>query len=232
MADHLTENRRIIAVGDIHGCFYTLHRLLEKLELQESDQLVFLGDYIDRGKYSKEVIDFLMELREWCDCHFLMGNHELMLLQYLNSEDPSLWLQNGGTATLESYESVDGKDIAESHLEFFSSCSYYLETENYLFVHGGLDPELSVKKNLQTVERETFCWMRDHLRAHYLETGDYPKWEKTVVCGHTPITEPILLDKLISIDTGCVYHSNPSLGKLSALVLPGRTIVQTENIDS
>ena len=232
MVDHLTENRRIIAIGDIHGCFYTLYRLLEKLEILESDQLVFLGDYIDRGKYSKEVIDFFMKLRKCYDCHFLMGNHELMLLEYLSSEDPSLWLQNGGDRTLDSYESTDGKDIPDDHIAFFGSCNYYLETENYLFVHGGLDPELSVKENLQQVERKAFCWIRNHMRARHLEAGDYPKWEKTVVCGHTPTTEPVVLDKLISIDTGCVYHNDPSLGKLSAIVLPDRTIFQAENIDS
>ncbi len=232
MADQLTETRRIIAVGDIHGCFYSLHRLLEKIELREDDQLVFLGDYIDRGKYSRDVVSFLIELRGWYDSFFLMGNHELMFLDYLRSNDASLWLQNGGNAMLDSYESRDGKDIPEEHLDFFGSCLYYLETRHFFFVHGGLDPEMTIRSNMEFVKKEQFCWMRDHLRSRHLESGLYPEWEKTVVCGHTPTSAPIMLEKLIAIDTGCVYRNDPSLGKLTAVILPERTIVQTENIDS
>lgn len=231
MANRLTENNRIIAVGDIHGCLYSLHELLEKLELRETDQLVFLGDYIDRGKYSKEVVDYLIELRDWYSCFFLMGNHELMFLQFLETDDPSLWLQNGGKATLESYGIKDGHDLPETHIEFFRSCLYFLQTKHFFFVHGGLDPEMSIDQNLKNLGNEEFCWIRIHLRPAYLDQERY-KWEKTVVCGHTPVSVPIMLDKLIAIDTGCVYNNDPSLGKLTAVILPERTIIQTDNIDS
>lgn len=230
MADHLTENHRIIAIGDIHGCLYSLHKLLEKLELRKTDQLVFLGDYIDRGKYSKDVVDYLIELRDRYSCFFLMGNHELMFLNFLEANDPSLWLQNGGEAMLESYGSKDGRDLPDTHIEFFRSCLYYLQTEHFFFVHGGLDPEMSVEENLKYLGPEDFCWMRIHLRSPYLEEERY-KWQKTVVCGHTPIPDPVLLEKLIAIDTGCVYNDNPLLGKLSAVILPERVIIQAENID-
>ncbi len=230
MADHLTEKKRIIAIGDVHGCLYSLHSLLEKLELRETDQLVFLGDYIDRGKYSSELVDYLLELRGWYTCFFLMGNHELMLLHYLETNDSSLWLRNGGKATLESYGSKDGQDLPAEHIDFFRSCLYFLQSERFFFVHGGLDPEMSVENNLKHLGKEDFCWTRIHLRSPYLDQERY-RWEKTVVCGHTPLSEPVLLDKLIAIDTGCVYD-DPSLGKLTAIILPERRIVQTENIDS
>ncbi|MCG8341742.1 MAG: serine/threonine protein phosphatase [Chlorobiales bacterium] len=231
MEDHrLTENKRIIAVGDIHGCLHTLQRLMEQLELQESDQLVFLGDYIDRGKHSKAVIDYLLKLREWYACFYLLGNHERMFLDFLKTHDPGLWLENGGTATLESYGSKDGLDLPEEHIAFMQSCRYHFETEHYFFAHGGIDPEMTIKDNLRYMQPEDYCWMRTHLRSNYLENSRY-KWEKTLVCGHTPISRPVMLDKLIAIDTGCVYKDNPSLGRLSAVILPERRIVQTENID-
>ena len=231
MADHLTEKKRIIAVGDIHGCLYSLQGLMERLELQKSDQLVFLGDYIDRGKRSKAVIDYLLKLREWYACFYLMGNHERMFLDFLfDTRDPSLWLQNGGEAMLESYNSKDGLDLPEEHITFMQSCRYHIETEHYFFAHGGIDPEMSVTDNLRYMKPEDYCWMRTHLRSDYLENGKY-NWEKTLICGHTPISRPMVLEKLIAIDTGCVYTDNPSFGRLSAVVLPERRIVQVENKD-
>ena len=73
-----------------------------------------------------------------------------------------------------------------------------------------------------------FTWERSHLSPVCLENNIY-KWEKTVVCGHTPQEEPILLNKLICIDTGCVYNKVPGLGKLTAIRLPSREIVQVTN---
>ncbi|WP_294346708.1 metallophosphoesterase family protein [Prosthecochloris sp.] len=230
MVDSPTEKKRIIAIGDIHGCIHSLQRLIDKLELQETDQLVFLGDYIDRGKHSKEVIDCLLKLREQYHCFFLMGNHERMFLDYLETHESSLWLRNGGIAVLESYNSKDGLDLPEKHIAFMRSCRYHIETEHFFFAHGGIDPEMSIKDNLRYMKPEDYCWMRTHLRSNYLENNRY-NWEKTVVCGHTPLSQPVLLEKLIAIDTGCVYKDSPSFGWLSAVILPERRIVQTENID-
>ncbi len=231
MADHLTEHKRIIAVGDIHGCLYSLQSLLEKLELRESDQLVFLGDYINRGKRSKAVIDYLLKLRGWYTCFHLMGNHERMFLDFLlDTRDPALWMQNGGDTTLESYDSIDGLELPEEHIAFMQSCRYYIETEQYFFAHGGIDPGMSIRDNLRYMKPEDYCWMRTHLRSSNLENRNY-NWEKTLICGHTPISRPVMLEKLIAIDTGCVYTENPSLGKLSAVILPERHIVQVENQD-
>lgn len=231
MTDHLHENKRIIAIGDIHGCLYSLEALIEKLELRETDQIVFLGDYIDRGKRSKAVIDYLLTFREDHDCRFLMGNHERMFLDALETGESQLWLQNGGTIMLDSYNSTDGRDIPEEHLDFVRSCAYHVESEHFFFAHGGIDPGMSIRDNLKHMKPEDFCWMRTHLRSDYIANNRY-NWEKTLVCGHTPIPEPVMLEKLIAIDTGCVYTDNPSLGRLSAVVLPERRIVQTENLDN
>ena len=230
MEQTLSENRRIIAVGDIHGCLHSLGELLRKLELQDSDQIVFLGDYISRGPGSKAVVDFLLGQQQQYACFFIMGNHEQMYLHYLETGDPGNWLDNGGLETLRSYRNEQGDGQPAEHLDFLKKCRFFLETEHYFFTHGGLDPAMSVKDNLRHYNPDRFCWQRRHMRASLLAAGSFP-WEKTVVCAHTPVPEPILLDRLIAIDTGCIYHNNPLFGKLTAVVLPERRIVQTGYLD-
>ena len=225
----LSETRRIIAIGDIHGCLIPLKKLIEKIEPEAEDQLLFLGDMIDRGDHSKEVIDYLIELSSIYSCHFLMGNHELMYLDYLENRNTERWLCNGGRATLKSYNSKHGRDLPEEHLLFFRNCHYVIETENYLFTHGGLDPELSIRDNLRYYKPEEFCWQRLHMHAFFLESKSY-KWEKTVVCAHTPVSTPIMHEQLVAIDTGCVYSKEPLLGRLTAVILPEREIVQVDNV--
>ena len=227
----LSETRRIIAIGDVHGCLFALKKLIKKIKPEAEDQFLFLGDLIDRGNHSKEVIDYLIKLSSLYSCHFLMGNHELMYLEYLeNRNNSNEWLCNGGEATLQSYNSRDGRDLPQDHLLFFRNCQLFIETENYLFTHGGLDPELSVRDNFRYYKPEEFCWQRVHMQSSFLERNSY-KWEKTVVCAHTPVPVPIMLEQLVAIDTGCVYREVPHLGKLTAVILPERRIVQIENRD-
>ena len=230
MNSGLSECRRIIAFGDVHGCIYSLQRLIELINPEPGDQLVFLGDMIDRGDHSKEVIDYLIQLSSWYSCHFIMGNHEVMFLDYLEHRNSSKWLATGGQAMLNSYNTLNGPVFPANHLEFFNSCQYFIETENYIFTHGGFDPELSIKDNLRYYKPEDFCWQRIHMEQEFIERQKY-RWEKTVVCAHTPVSEPVMINKLIAIDTGCVYLENPRYGKLTAVVLPERRIVQTENIE-
>lgn len=231
MKRSLSEESRIIAVGDIHGCICSLKNLIARLRPLKSDQFVFLGDIIDRGACSREVVDYLLEFSSSFSCHFLMGNHEQMYLMYLENHDPEKWLYNGGQATLDSYGSLDGFDIPAEHLDFFRSFDYYLETDNFFFTHGGLDPELTVKDNLRFYKPEELCWQRVHMRKTFIESNSF-KWEKTVVCAHTPVPEPVMLEQLIAIDTGCVYHETSRLGRLTAVILPERRIVQTVNCDA
>ena len=230
MPDSLSESRRIIALGDIHGCLRPLKKLIKQIDPETDDQLVFLGDMIDRGEQSKEVINYLIGLSSRYSCHFIMGNHELMYLDYLENRNIERWLNNGGRATLASYQSVDGWEFPEKHLLFLRNCRFSIETENYFFTHGGLDPELSLKDNLRYYKPEEFCWQRVHLQSSFLERNSY-KWEKTLVCAHTTLPLPVNLEKLIAIDTGCVYTEKPHLGWLTAVILPERRMFQVENRD-
>ncbi|MGD8270634.1 MAG: metallophosphoesterase family protein, partial [Desulfobacterales bacterium] len=115
---------RIYAVGDIHGCYDKLLVLMEKMDIDfESDTLVFLGDYIDRGPQSYEVVAYLADLKQrYANTIFLKGNHEEMLEKYLSGEDRITYLVNGGQQTLESYMNRPRQEgepaIPSTHLEF------------------------------------------------------------------------------------------------------------------
>ncbi|MDX1547649.1 MAG: metallophosphoesterase [Rhodothermales bacterium] len=209
-----------IAIGDIHGCARTLDALLERLAPANGDHLVFIGDYIDRGPDSKGVIDRLLALHERQACTFLRGNHEALLLGYLDEGEFDLWRMNGGLATLQSYaEDRQRPQIPEEHLAFVRATELYLDTPEFLFVHAGLRPDLTVEDNLKRCGEEVFLWERSHLDAPTLA------WEKPVVCGHTPRPEPLNREQLIDIDTGCVYHMHPQMGHLTAVRLPEREFI-------
>ncbi len=228
-ARHDAHSAHYLAIGDIHGCLEPLKRLIETLNPKPSDTLVFLGDYVDRGPDSKGVIDYLIELKQHYSCVFLLGNHEVLMLDYLSGLlSITDWERNGGIATLESY-TIDGTlEIPESHLDFLKNCLLYYDTPDYFFVHGGVKPFRTIEENLCKMTKLELVWERSHLDDIVLNANDY-KWEKTVVCGHTPIPRPIVLEKLIAIDTGCVYNQHSRLGRLTAIALPENHITQIDN---
>ena len=207
--------KKTFVVGDIHGCLDQLKALMAQLSLRRNDELLFIGDYIDRGPDSKGVVDYVLELRKSrpgkVTC--LMGNHEWMLLNHLDGSDPVSWLQNGGAATRASYGGED--QIPYAHLEFFHSLSPLHRTEAYLFVHAGIRPGVP----LEAQSTEDMLWIR---REFYLYPG---RFDPPIVFGHTPLREVLLQEDRIGIDTGCVYG-----GKLTCLVLPGREVIQVKGV--
>jgi len=210
----------LYAIGDIHGCAKTLEALIEEINPGEADHLVFIGDYVDRGPDSKGVIDMLLELRDRCPCTFLRGNHEAMMLNFIDHSELELWHINGGDATLASYSDGGRVDLPEEHIEFIRDTVSYHDEPDFFLVHAGLKPDLTIMENLERYSSETFLWERSHLAASELA------WEKPVVCGHTPQREPINKPKLICIDTGCVYVSYPGYGTLTAVRLPDREMIR------
>ena len=216
----------IIAIGDIHGCARTLDTLLQTLAPTPEETLLFVGDYIDRGPDSKGVIDRLIQLKKEHPCIFLRGNHEDLLLRYLDHGEFDLWAINGGMSTLASYGLFEkGQALPEKHVRFVRDTVLYHETEKHLFVHAGIRPHLSVGENLMENDPAVFLWERSHLKA------EQTLWEKTVVCGHTPVSQPVSLPHLINIDTGCVFYTHPHLGHLTAVRLPERAFVRVPYVD-
>jgi serine/threonine protein phosphatase 1 len=169
-----------------------------------------MGDYVDRGPDSMGVVDYLLTLRGRHT--FLMGNHERMFLDFLQGKERFLFLYNGGEATLESYGGVG--EIPAVHLAFLNRLLPYYETDDYLFVHGGIRPGIP----LQDQDPKDLLWIREEFYAY---PGRYPK---TVVFGHTPMREVLMEEDRIGIDTACVYGN-----KLTCLVLPSRRVIQVSN---
>ena len=211
---------KIFAIGDIHGCLKKLEELMEKMTVdRQRDTLVFIGDYIDRGKYSREVVDYLIRLQnEYQNVICLRGNHEQMFMDYLDGVNEGLYLGNGGRATLESYGIMLPDDIQErkaripaEHMQFFQSLLPYYETDHYIFVHAGLRPALPLRD--QAID--DLLWIRFEFIENENDFG------KTVVFGHTPMKNLLINKNKIGIDTGAVYG-----GKLTGVELPEIKIYQ------
>jgi serine/threonine protein phosphatase 1 len=206
---------RILVIGDIHGCFLKLAKLMEKVKLNpEIDKLIFLGDYVDRGDQSKEVVDYLVQLkRRQPSTVFLLGNHEQMLKEFLDGQNINPFLVNGGKKTLDSYfgdnrlySSQDPKTIfPPDHVEFFDSLAPYFETEKYIFVHAGLREGIP----LRSQDPFDLLWIREDFYFSKFDFG------KTVIFGHTPFQKPFVYNNKIGIDTGAAYGN-----KLTCLELP------------
>ena len=203
--------KKIYAIGDIHGCHDKLMALLDKIDIDyDSDLLVFLGDYIDRGTQSYEVIEYLIELKkQYSNMIFLKGNHEEMLEKYISGKDKITYLVNGGQQTLESYlnrtRKPDEPLIPEKHIDFFKSLLLYYETDQYIFVHAGLRNKVPLKDQ----KAEDLLWIRQKFISSNYDFG------KQIVFGHTPLPEPLLQPNKIGIDTGAVYGN-----KLTCVRLP------------
>lgn len=226
----LPQGQLIYAIGDIHGRSDLLALLLDKIAADAAHSkdakwrtLVFLGDYIDRGHDSARVVDMVLgELPQGFDAHFLKGNHEAILLDFL--DDPSYlgqWLANGADATFRSYgmdlEELIRKgatpevwrraflaSLPEAHRDFFETLELAVAFGDYLFVHAGVRPGVP----LEAQDPRDMVW----IRAPFLQSDE--DFGKIVVHGHTPAREPVIRANRIGIDTGAVFTDRLTALKL------------------
>jgi serine/threonine protein phosphatase 1 len=205
---------KIFAIGDIHGCADELERLMKKIPIDYGhDTLVFIGDYIDRGPHPYEVVDCLIDFKvRHPNTVFLKGNHEEMLENYLQGTDRFTYLANGGQETLDSYlrraKTSDAVPIPSNHLGFFQSLALFYQTEDYIFVHAGLRPKVSLEKQ----DPKDLLWIRDKFLSSKFNFG------KRVIFGHTPFPEPLVEPNKIGIDTGAVYGNRLTCVQLPELL--------------
>jgi len=207
---------RLFAIGDIHGCFDQLYELVtEVISLKKEDRLILLGDYIDRGSQSREVIDFIIDLKaKGFDIKPLMGNHENMLLEsYTDPEMIYQWYMNSGESTLKSLEIENIREINEKYLNFFSRLDYYETAGDFLFVHAGFNDR----------EEDPFRDKYHMIWESRLSYSNPVFAGKKIIHGHRPKTLEYVREqirsnsKVIPIDTGCVYGTSIGYGYLTAL---------------
>jgi len=219
---------RHIVIPDIHGCERTLSRLLERvIRLQRSDTIFLLGDTIDRGPCSKEVLDTILTMQtNGYEIRSVRGNHEEMLIN--SCRDRSyfrMWMINGGHATLKSFGVEDPCEIPPAYRRFLESFPFYIEYGDFIMVHATLNFRMPDPFE----DREAMLWSRSREAISSLIGG------RRVIGGHTPvdmeeIRRSLTTDKIM-LDNGCVYAGEPGLGNLLALELETMTLYSQRNID-
>ncbi len=232
-------DRLTYAVGDLHGYDDLFERMLDRIRVDaelagEKPRLVLLGDYVDRGPASRQVIERILRLRDasWCDLVALKGNHEEALLRFLTEPDfGDTWREWGGGATCASYgvaymansaaiweevRDAFARAIPPEQVAALRGLPVSFQAGDYLFVHAGVNPD----RPLDEQDGETFMYIRGRfLRSE--KACDY-----VVVHGHTPVPEPENLEWRIGVDTG-IYFT----GVLTAVRLLGetRTLLQVRD---
>jgi len=207
---------KIFAVGDIHGCYQKLKVLLDRLPFNpEKDLLIFLGDYLNRGPESRQVITFLLDLKRRAhNVIFLLGNHEHSLLEYARDGDPDdlrTLRPLGVEATLQSYGDRSVRSmlslefLPDDHKEFLNQLVLYYKLKGYLFIHAGVIPG----EDLENCPLHRLLTVRENF-LNYRKSLDC-----TVVFGHTPFETPFVTQDKIGIDTGAAYGN-----MLTAVELP------------
>ncbi len=224
-------NRRAYAIGDVHGRLDLLRDLIDKIAADDwsrgqiaSTDLILLGDYVDRGPQSAQVIDFIVRLsRWWPNLHCLMGNHEEVFLLATQGDEGALRFLTriGGRETILSYgiseEELTGmtfgqlrdwliETVPAEHVDFLSGLHERIVFEDYAFVHAGIRPGVTMEKQ----EAKDLRWIRDE----FLESE--VRHDHFIIHGHSISEEVEIQSNRIGIDTGA-YAS----GRLTAIGLEG-----------
>lgn len=216
----------LFAIGDVHGRFDLLTASLEYIKntyepVTGQDYIILLGDYIDRGPQSRQIIEFLIKHPEII-C--LKGNHEDMMEFTLNN--PSWyankeWFKNGGAQTMLSYGAdpedikyldIDLSLIPQEHIDWLENLPTRVESENYIFVHAGIAPNTRLDDN----DDDTVMWIRDEFLA--APASAFPD-KKRIVHGHTVLWYgredmrlPEILPHRVNLDTGACFTGIMTIG--------------------
>jgi serine/threonine protein phosphatase 1 len=220
---------RLFTMGDIHGCFHTLRSLIDCIRPDSDDTIVFLGDYIDRGPDSKQVLDYIICLKnQGLKVITLKGNHEdLMMKSFLGKNEMLSWMYNGGKYTLESFGVSSLVEIDPFYINFIENMPYYYVLDTIYFVHAGFNEQ----QGFQFTDKKAMLWIRkDHYQSDFFK-------EKKILHGHTPQRLETLKQHLtnqpnvINIDTGCVYNMENGYGYLTAYEIYSNEIYYAKNAE-
>lgn len=219
----MKEKKRTLVIPDIHGRIDMLKKILHAMNYnKDEDKLIFLGDYIDRGFHSREVLYFIMQLKETNpDIILLRGNHDDWFISYLEGKlsdyDSSIhlmnWLDNGGFTTIESFIEDDNCNYISGYekinelypeiLPFLKTTQLYTEDSYFYYAHAGVSPFIS---KIEDNKENTFIWMDRDIFYNTTLTLDKP-----IIVGHTVTRNidgkdaPYVAQDKIAIDGGAVF---------------------------
>lgn len=212
---------RRFVIGDIHGCYLTFRALLDQLSITSSDHLFLLGDYVNKGPASRKVLDHIIGLQGEYQVYPLIGNHDLMALDYFNGDKERLndqYCDDLKTLTPSEQAHYSG---------FLSQLPYYFVLEEHLLVHAGFDFNLPNP----FLGKEAMVNIRDF--QYNLSRAQ----NKTIVHGHYPRALDFIRSRIskqsrmIPLDNGCVYKDTPEQGNLLCLELRSRQLVVQPNCE-
>lgn len=256
LQNSLDEGHSVWVVGDVHGFHRTMEALLEQLALSPGDVVVFLGDLIDRGPGSYQVVQSVMNHPQTVS---VLGNHEVMMMRHFSEErlathdqDIVLWWRNGGSSTVFSYEQAHTNDeghldepsmyaVVESHQRWLETLPTHIVLDRWRLVHAGYEPNLPLDEQSE----DEYLWIRGPF--HRADAPVDP--QRTVVFGHTPTAalpghgpaqwgqiwnSKVLLDDgrsaSIGIDT-CLFHRQEGAKHLTAYDLQTGAVVHQARVE-
>lgn len=214
---------RQLIIGDVHGCFDTLQALIEEqIQLKEDDQLIFLGDLINRGKDSKKVLDYLMQLELEYEVYCIKGNHEH---NFLTAYDCGMEFFDD---FLHEYNSDDlmAGDLP-TYLDFCARMPYFIETATHIFSHMGFSPD----------QPRPITDTRAYFHNQSLSISEASIHNKIQVRGHLAMALSKISEEveqrasILDIDAGCYYNTVDGLGYLCALDIKDNLLYVQKNIE-
>ncbi|WP_026933002.1 metallophosphoesterase family protein [Christiangramia echinicola] len=231
---------RTLVLGDLHGGLKALIQLLEKIDLSTSDELIFLGDYVDGWSDSANTVSYLIELAKQNSCIFIRGNHDDLAHKWLKTgEMNEKWLEHGGQSSLNAYRNFTEED-KKKHKKFFSEMvNYYQDQDDRLFVHAGFTnlhgPEFEYHETAFYWDRTLWEMALAINEEIKLDDFRYPKrlkHFKEIYIGHTPVTRigettPVKKANIWNVDTGAAFK-----GPVSAIDIDSKEIYQSDPVHS
>ena len=236
--------RKRWVIPDIHGCSKTLAALVNTLiKPTKSDELYFLGDYVDRGPDSRGVIDFIRDLQnEQYNVTTLKGNHEDFMVELFDAGKKTkntwwnrladrkhkVWKDIGGNTTLESFEAGNIRKIPEEYIEWMRGLKYFVSLEKFILVHAGLN----FKNENPFEDQRAMLWLRDY------EIRPEKIGNRRIIHGHVPVNMDLIVMslkskvyKFIDLDNGTYIKGKDGFGNLVALELDSMEMVIQNNLD-
>lgn len=231
-------SKSMIVIGDVHGCYETLLKLIE--QLPKDIPICFAGDLIDRGPKSKQVVEHVRSLESRGTAFCVKGNHEQMMIDSDGQIDwYSDWaVYNGGRDTMESYDPDADIEIFKGHTEWMKTLPVFLEFKDikndqgrHLVVsHSTIGGVWSMssedRKNFRDEYGNVF---ENRIMWDRVVTNDAPGIYN--IFGHTPQPEPLLTSFYANVDTGCVFQGRSQYGFLTAIQFPEMKTFKQANVD-